>query len=67
MSPFVGRVAELALLRGVLADAAARHPHVVQIEGPAGVGKTALIERFLADPVAWSTRHGGRAKLSVRI
>jgi DNA-binding CsgD family transcriptional regulator len=50
MSPFVGRVAELALLRGVLADAAARHPHVVQIEGPAGVGKTALIERFLADP-----------------
>jgi orotate phosphoribosyltransferase len=24
------------------------------------------IERFLADPVAWSTRHGGRAKLSVR-
>jgi orotate phosphoribosyltransferase len=26
----------------------------------------AEIERFLADPVAWSTRHGGRAKLSVR-
>ncbi|MDT7554297.1 MAG: hypothetical protein QOI16_2833, partial [Pseudonocardiales bacterium] len=50
MSPFVGRVAEMALLRVVLADAAARHPHVVQIEGPAGVGKTALIERFLADP-----------------
>ena len=24
------------------------------------------VERFLADPVAWSTRHGGRAKLSVR-
>jgi orotate phosphoribosyltransferase len=24
------------------------------------------IERFLADPVAWSTRHGGRAKLSAR-
>ena len=26
----------------------------------------AEIERFLADPVAWSTRHGGRAKLSAR-
>jgi len=24
------------------------------------------IERFLADPVAWSTRHGGRAKLAAR-
>jgi orotate phosphoribosyltransferase len=26
----------------------------------------AEIERFLGDPVAWSTRHGGRARLSVR-
>ena len=26
----------------------------------------AEIERFLADPVAWSTRHGGRSKLSAR-
>ena len=26
----------------------------------------AEIERFLADPVAWSTKHGGRARLSVR-
>lgn len=26
----------------------------------------AEIERFLADPVGWSTRHGGRAKLSGR-
>lgn len=26
----------------------------------------AEVERFLADPVAWSTRHGGRSKLSVR-
>ncbi len=49
MSPFVGRVAELELLRDLLADVATRHPHVVQIEGPAGVGKTALIERFLGE------------------
>ncbi|WID98630.1 orotate phosphoribosyltransferase [Bosea vestrisii] len=27
----------------------------------------AEIERFLADPVAWSTRHGGRAGLSPRL
>ncbi|WP_332680946.1 orotate phosphoribosyltransferase [Bosea sp. (in: a-proteobacteria)] len=27
----------------------------------------AEIERFLADPVAWSTRHGGRAGLSPRV
>jgi orotate phosphoribosyltransferase len=26
----------------------------------------AELERFLGDPVAWSTRHGGRASLSVR-
>lgn len=26
----------------------------------------AEIERFLADPVAWSTRHGGRARLAPR-
>jgi orotate phosphoribosyltransferase len=26
----------------------------------------AEVERFLADPVAWSTRHGGRSKLSAR-
>ena len=26
----------------------------------------AEVERFLADPVAWSTKHGGRAKLSAR-
>jgi orotate phosphoribosyltransferase len=26
----------------------------------------AEIERFIADPVAWSTRHGGRASLSAR-
>lgn len=50
LSPFVGRTAELAALRAALADAAARRFRVVQIEGPAGMGKTALIEHFLADP-----------------
>ncbi len=50
LAPFVGRAAELALLRGALADATARRPRTVLVEGPAGVGKTALIERFLAEP-----------------
>jgi hypothetical protein len=50
LAPFVGRTAELAVLRTALVEAAARRPRVVQIEGPAGMGKTALIERFLADP-----------------
>src|SRR5580692_865930 len=40
------------------------------LRSPAAGGITpqdrAEIERFLADPVVWSTRHGGRAKLSVR-
>jgi DNA-binding CsgD family transcriptional regulator len=49
-APFVGRVAELAVLRAALADVTARRPRVVQVEGPAGVGKTALIERFLTEP-----------------
>jgi len=50
LAPFVGRTAELGVLRAAFAEAAARRPRVVQIEGPAGMGKTALIERFLADP-----------------
>jgi DNA-binding CsgD family transcriptional regulator len=46
--PFVGRRAELAALCARLAEVGNRIPHVVQIEGPAGIGKTALIENFLA-------------------
>ncbi len=50
MALFVGRQPELAVLRSRLADAVAGRPQVVQIQGPAGIGKTALIERFLRDP-----------------
>jgi hypothetical protein len=32
LSPFVGRAAEVALLRAAFADAAALHPRIVQIE-----------------------------------
>ena len=50
MPPFVGRQPELALLRARLSAALAGQPQVVRIEGPAGIGKTALIEHFLRDP-----------------
>ena len=49
MVAFVGRQPELAVLRARLADAASGRPQIVQIQGPAGIGKTALLENFLAD------------------
>jgi DNA-binding CsgD family transcriptional regulator len=48
MAPFVGRQPEIALLRARLAEAVAGDSRVVQIDGPPGIGKTALVERFLA-------------------
>jgi DNA-binding NarL/FixJ family response regulator len=43
----VGRDGELAVLRDAVSTAAGGVPTVVCIEGPAGVGKTALLEAFL--------------------
>src|SRR4029077_19540994 len=48
MAAFVGRQPELAVLRARLAEALAGRPQIVQIQGPAGIGKTALLEHFLA-------------------
>ncbi|MBV9922577.1 MAG: AAA family ATPase [Pseudonocardia sp.] len=45
--PFVGRSDELALLHAVLTHADAAQPRVVLIDGPAGIGKTTLVDRFL--------------------
>ena len=50
MHGFVGREPELAALRSRLTAARAGQPQVVQIEGPPGIGKTALLSHFLADP-----------------
>jgi DNA-binding CsgD family transcriptional regulator len=50
MDPFVGRRIELGVLQARLRDVREGHPRVVQVQGPAGVGKTALLEHFLADP-----------------
>src|SRR4051794_41961477 len=45
---FVGRRQELSALESELAHAREGRPRVVLLEGAAGIGKTALIERFLA-------------------
>jgi eukaryotic-like serine/threonine-protein kinase len=47
-APFVGRAAELEVLEAALADVAEGRPAIVDVEGPAGIGKSQLVERFLA-------------------
>ncbi|MGP4042800.1 ATP-binding protein [Streptomyces sp. 2A115] len=46
---FVGREDSLALLTAARERARAGHPQRVLVEGPAGIGKTALVRRFLRD------------------
>ena len=48
-SVFVGREAELCVLRDAFGDASAGQPQVVIVEGEAGIGKTTLVERFVSD------------------
>src|SRR5262245_55940135 len=48
--PFVGRTEELGRLADRLAQARAGRRQVVFITGPAGIGKTALVEAFLTSP-----------------
>jgi DNA-binding CsgD family transcriptional regulator len=48
-SVFVGRLQELRALEEGLEHARSGRPWVVLIEGPAGIGKTALVEHFLAE------------------
>lgn len=48
-APFVGRAAELACLRAVLTDAATEVGGVLTVEGPAGIGKTRLVDHALAE------------------
>lgn len=46
---FVGRESELGALRGAFDQARQAQPRLVLIDGPAGIGKTALIHQFLTD------------------
>jgi DNA-binding CsgD family transcriptional regulator len=48
LDPFVGRTAELGTLGRALADVGAGRPQTVLLTGPAGIGKTSLIERSLS-------------------
>ncbi|MFI6499025.1 LuxR C-terminal-related transcriptional regulator [Nonomuraea typhae] len=48
MTVFVGREAELAMIREVLADERPGGHRVVLIEGPEGIGKTTLMARLAA-------------------
>src|SRR5690606_22523682 len=45
--PFIGRDAELAWLESALAASRRGVPQVVFLEGPSGLGKTALVQHFL--------------------
>ncbi|MFT3770168.1 MAG: AAA family ATPase [Minicystis sp.] len=53
---FVGRQREIAALDGALGDAAAGSFVVLCVEGPSGIGKTALVERALDGMVARGAR-----------
>jgi ATP/maltotriose-dependent transcriptional regulator MalT len=45
---FIGRKQELSALEEALEQARSGRPRVVLVEGPAGIGKTALVDRFVA-------------------
>jgi len=47
--PFVGRQAEMEELRNAYRYSCGGHPIVVSVQGTSGVGKTALVERFLEE------------------
>jgi hypothetical protein len=46
---FMGRKAELAALREAFASVRSGRSMLVRIEGPSGIGKTTLVERFLEE------------------
>jgi serine/threonine protein kinase len=48
-SPFVGREEQLAALRRHLTQTDQSKPVVTLLQGPSGIGKTTLIERFIAE------------------
>src|SRR5689334_4818288 len=66
MTPFVGRRYELDVLREHLRAAAGGRPQVVAVQGPAGIGKTALIDQFLAEAGSRPSGAEGRARVVLR-
>jgi tetratricopeptide (TPR) repeat protein len=49
VAPFVGRRNEIDVLTARLEEARRGQPGIVLIQGPSGIGKTALVDRFLSD------------------
>jgi ATP/maltotriose-dependent transcriptional regulator MalT len=57
--PFVGRQDELSVLRATLDEVRAGEPRVVLVTGAPGIGKSALLERFLAGAEQVRVLRGG--------
>jgi DNA-binding CsgD family transcriptional regulator len=57
--PFVGRRAELSLLRRRLVDARAGSGHLLVVCGPAGIGKSRLVEEAVAGADGLTIAWGG--------
>jgi len=55
-APFVDREESLAALDGALADVRAGKPVTMRIDGPSGIGKSALVRHFLSRASDASTR-----------
>ena len=51
-APFVGRAAELSVLEVALHEVVRGRPAVVDVQGASGMGKTELIDRFVASVAA---------------
>ncbi|MEU3831832.1 ATP-binding protein [Streptomyces microflavus] len=64
---FIGRTGEQAILRGAARSAARGLPRVVLVSGPAGMGKTTLVERFAERVAEEFTCSGPGTSLHVRI
>jgi hypothetical protein len=58
--PFVGRRKELTMLAGMFEEVRCGQPVTVFVEGESGIGKTALVRRFLAERDRWSVALAGR-------
>ncbi|MFI5064490.1 MAG: AAA family ATPase [Streptosporangiales bacterium] len=65
--PFVGRAAEMRALAEAFQRASGGTPGIVCIEGPGGIGKTALIRAFLAAtaPVMIISASGAEAEMTL--
>jgi DNA-binding CsgD family transcriptional regulator len=67
LEPFVGRIAELDALAEAYAHASNGQSRIVCVEGPAGIGKTALVRAFLtaAAPSVALSASGDEAEIAL--